>query len=604
MFLRENKRRKNGKTHRYFSVVENRRTGGGSSTQRQVLYLGEINDSQQQAWRQTLKVFDEDRGQYCELSLFPDDRPLPPGAVDSVSVKLNEMQLRRPRSFGDCWLGCWLWDRLSLSSFWNMQLNNARGQVPWAKVLELLVVNRLIDPGSELSIHRQWFLRSAMDELLEVDFAAAGKDRLYRCLDRILEHKDSFCQFIAQQWKTLFDSSFDVLLYDLTSTYFEGLCQKIPKARHGYNRDGRSDCRQVVIALVVTPDGLPLAYEVLAGNRTDTTTLREFLAKIEAMYGKARRTWIMDRGIPTEATLKEMREAGTQYLVGTPRSMLGKLEQSFSERPWHQVHESMQVKLAQHEGEFYVLAHSDQRQLKEKAMHRRRFKAYARGLHVLRRRCKSGCRSRISRDTLLGRLAVLKQQAGRMSAAVIVHIPDQGQRPTPQNFHYELNAEFSGASLERDGSYILRSNAIQEDASMAWSMYIQLVFIEAAFKSLKSDLAIRPIFHRVQLRVEAHLFVAFMGYCLLAALRKHLEPAAPGLSPRAVLEQLGAIKMVDVCLPTTDGRWLILPRYTEPEDEQLMLLKNLGLTLPAQPPPRIRSGKLLMNEPEENSTTG
>ena len=331
--------------------------------------------------------------------------------------------------------------------------------------------------------------------------------------------------------------------------------------------------------------------------------MRQFLAKIEQMYGKARRTWIMDRGIPTEATLKEMREAGTQYLVGTPRSMLGKLEQSFAERPWHQVHESMQVKLAEHEGEFYVLAHSDQRQLKERAMHRRRFKAYGRGLHALRRRCRPGQRNRISRDTLLGKLAVLKQQAGRMSGAVIVHVPDEGQRPTPQNFHYQLNAGFSGASLERDGSYILRSNATQSDATTMWSMYMQLVFIEAAFKSLKSDLAIRPIFHRVQHRVEAHLFVAFMGYCLLAALRKHIEPAAPGLSPKAVLEQLGAIKMVDVCLPTTDGRWLIMSRHTEPEPEQSMLLENLGLRLPPQPPPRIRSGKLLINEPEDQSTT-
>jgi hypothetical protein len=440
-----------------------------------------------------------------------------------------------------------------------------------------------------------------MDELLEVNFAAAGKDRLYRCLDRILPHKDSFCQFIAQQWKTLFDTSFDVLLYDLTSTYFEGLCEKIPQARHGYNRDGRGDCRQVVIALVVTPDGLPLAYEVLAGNTTDKTTLRQFLSKIEQMYGKARRTWIMDRGIPTEATLKEMREAGTQYLVGTPRSMLGKLDQSFAGQPWHQVHDSMQVKLAQYEGEFYVLAHSDQRQLKEKAMHRRRFKAYGRGLHALRRRCRPGQPNRISRDTLLGRLAVLKQQAGRMSGAVIVHLPDEGQRPTPQNFHYQLNAGFSRDSLERDGSYILRSNATQSDAATMWSMYMQLTFIEAAFKSLKSDLAIRPIFHQLQHRVEAHLFVAFMGYCLLAALRKHIEPAAPGLSPRAVLEQLGAIKMVDVCLPTGDGRWLIMPRYTEPEAEQSMLLEKLGLRLPPQPPPRIRSGKLLINEPEDQS---
>jgi transposase len=598
MFLRQNKRRKNGKMHRYFSVVENRRTGAGT-TQRQVLYLGEINDSQQEAWRRTLRVFDEDRRQYCELSLFSDDRPLPPGAAEAISVKLDQMQLRRPRSFGDCWLGCWLWDRLQLSSFWNMHLSDGRGEVPWAKVLQLLVVNRLIDPGSELRIHRQWFLRSAMDELLEVDFAIAGKDRLYRCLDRILNHKEAFCQWIAQQWKTLFDTSFDVLLYDLTSTYFEGSCEQVPKAKHGYNRDGRGDCRQVVIALVVTPDGLPLAYEVLAGNTTDKTTLRQFLAKIEGMYGKARRIWVMDRGIPTEATLKEMREAETQYLVGTPRSMLGKLQQQFADKPWQQVHEAMAVKLAQHEGEFYVLAHSDDRQQKEKAMRRRRFKAYVRGLHALRRRCRPGQRSRIKRDTLLGRLAVLKQAAGRMSAAVSVCVPGEGQGPTPRNFHYELNAEAYREALDRDGSYILRSNVTQADAPTMWSMYMQLVWVEAAFKSMKSDLAVRPIFHQVGPRVEAHLFVAFMGYCLLAALRKHLEPSAPGLSPRAVLEQLAAIQMVDVCLPTSDGRWLIMPRYTEPETEQLMLLERLRLELPGQPPPRIRSGKLLMPEPAD-----
>jgi transposase len=600
MFLRHNNRRKNGRSHRYFSVVENRRTRGGGTTQRQVLYLGEINDSQQEAWRKTLEVFDEDRRQYCELSLFPDDRPLPPGAADALCVKLDQMQLRRPRAFGDCWLGCWLWDTLHLSSFWNTQLFDERGDVPWARVLQLLVINRLIDPGSELRIHRQWFLRSAMDELLEVDFAVAAKDRLYRCLDRILKHKDSFCRFIAEQWKTLFDTSFDVLLYDLTSTYFEGLCEQISIAKHGYNRDGRNDCRQVVIALVVTPDGLPLAYEVFAGNTTDKTTLREFLAKIERMYGKARRTWVMDRGIPTEATLKEMREAGTQYLVGTPRSMLGKLDQQFADKPWQQVHEAMQVKLAEHDGEFYVLAHSDSRQQKEKAMRRRRFKAYGRGLHALRKRCKPGCKARIKRDTLLGRLAVLKQKAGRMAAAVTVHIPDEGRSPTPQNFHYQLNAEAYHEKSDRDGSYILRSNVKQADATTAWSMYMQLVWIESAFKSMKSDLAIRPIFHKVQPRVEAHIFVAFMAYCLMAALRKRLEHAAPGLSPKAVLEQLAAIQMLDVCLPTSDGRWLIMPRYTEPEPEQLMLLEKLGLKLPAQPPPRIRAGKLLLPEPESD----
>ena len=308
----------------------------------------------------------------------------------------------------------------------------------------------------------------------------------------------------------------------------------------------------------------------------------------------------MDRGIPTEATLQEMREAGTQYLVGTPRSMLGKLDEQFADKPWQQVHEAMTVKLAQYEGEFYVLAHSDERQQKEKAMRRRRFKAYGRGLHALRRRCRCGHRSRLRRDTLLGKLAVLKQKAGRMAAAVKVVIPDEGQRPTPENFHYELQGEIHREALDRDGSYILRSNVTQAEAPTLWSMYMQLVWIESAFKSMKSDLAVRPIFHQVGPRVDAHILVAFMGYCLTAALRKHLEHAAPGLSPKAVLEQLAAIQMVDVCLPTSDGRWLIMPRHTEPEAEQLMLLEKLGLTLPSQPPPRIRSGTLLTPEPDDD----
>jgi transposase len=297
-----------------------------------------------------------------------------------------------------------------------------------------------------------------------------------------------------------------------------------------------------------------------------------------------------------------MREAGTQYLVGTPKSMLSKLDQQFTDRPWQQVHEAMSVKMAEHEGEFYVLAHSDARQLKEKAMRRRRFKVYARGLHALRRRCREAKRSRISRDTLLGRLAVLKKEAGRMAAALIVRVPDEGRRPTVKNFRFELNHDAYQEALDRDGSYILRSNAIHEDATTMWSMYMQLVWIESAFKSMKSDLAIRPIWHHVQPRVEAHIFVAFMGYCLMAMLRKHLEPLAPGLSPKAVLEQLASIQMLEVCLPTSDGRWLIMPRYTEPQAEQKMLLEKLKLTLPPQPPPRIRSGKLLMPEPQGDPT--
>src|SRR6185437_4042390 len=361
MFLRCHARRKNGKLHRYWSVVESRRLAGGQPAQRQLLYLGEINDSQQEAWRKSIEVFDEDAGQSTEACLFPDDRPIPSEEVNALSLQMSQMRLLRPRSFGDCWLGCHLWRELSLDRFWQNQFGDERGGVPWGKVLQLLAVNRLCQPGSEFAVHRHWFDSSAMDDLLESDFAVAEKDRLYRCLDRVLAHKDALCRHLVDRWKTLFDARFDILLYDLTSTYFEGQSQQIPKAKHGYSRDGRSDCRQVVIALVVTTDGLPLAYEVLAGNRSDKTTLTLFLQKIQSMYGQARRVWIMDRGIPTEATLQQMREDQVAYLVGTPKALLDKLEKQLTDQPWEQVHEGMKVKLLEQDGELYIQAASDAR---------------------------------------------------------------------------------------------------------------------------------------------------------------------------------------------------------------------------------------------------
>jgi transposase len=311
------------------------------------------------------------------------------------------------------------------------------------------------------------------------------------------------------------------------------------------------------------------------------------------MYGKACRIWVMDRGIPTESQLQEMRAEGTEYLVGTPRSMLAKLEQDLLDKSWQEIHAGMKVKRVSKDGELYVLAHSDERQAKENAMRRRKFKAYVRGLHAMRRRCREGHRCRLRRDELVGRLAMLKKEAGRVAGTVQVSVPAEGQRPTLENFHYHLNSVYHQA-MERDGSYVLRSNVTGADAPTLWSMYMQLVWIEAAFKSMKSDLAIRPIYHQVGPRVEAHILVAFMGYCLMMVLRKRLAVHAPGLSPKAVLEQLAAIQMVDVCLPTTDGRWLIMPRYTEPDAEQLALLEKLKLKLPDQPPPRIRGGQLLL----------
>src|SRR6266700_7526454 len=345
MFLRYTNRKKDGKKHRYFSVVENRRMSSGNIVQRQVLYLGEINDRQEAAWLKTLDVFDEEEQKTREWSLFPDDRQIPEEAVDSLQVKMSGMELRRPRAFGNCWMACQIWRELGLEDFWQQRFQEGRESVHWEKVLRLLVVNRWIDPGSEFRVHRHWFLNSAMDELLGVDFAVAEKDRLYRCLDRLLVHKQDLFVWLKQKWADLFHADFEVLLYDLTSTYFEGEMEQNPKAKRGYSRDKRPDCLQVVIALVVTTDGLPLAYEVMKGNTSDRTTLPAFLKKIEETYGKERRVWLMDSGVPSEAILQDMRapERQTFYLVGTPKSKINQHEKKWLDLPWQKVRDSVEV---------------------------------------------------------------------------------------------------------------------------------------------------------------------------------------------------------------------------------------------------------------------
>lgn len=585
MFLRCTTRNKDGKRHRYYSVVENRRLTSGKVAQRTVLYLGEINDSQEAAWRKTLEVFDESIGGPATLSLFPEDRELPADALDAVQVKLSEMQLRRPRAFGDCWLACELWQQLGMTDFWEARLPRGREGIPWAKVLQLLIVNQLIEPGSEFRLHRQWFDRSAMDELLGVDFAVAAKDRLYRCLDRVLAHKRELFLFLKDRWRNLFNARFDVLLYDLTSTYFEGECEQNPKARRGYSRDGRPDCLQVVIALVITPDGFPLAYEVMDGNTSDRTTLRGFLEKIESTYGRAERMWVMDRGIPTEAILEEMRrpERQLQYLVGTPRGRIKAMEKKWLELPWQKVRDSVEVKLCSEGGELFVLAKSEGRRAKEMAIRRRRLVQYLISLRRMRH-------SLPSRDQLLMRVGAAKSKAGRAASFVALRLPAKDEAVSRATFSFKLDRDkFDKAEL-RDGHYLLRSNVTAGEPEVLWERYVQLTEIEAVFKALKSDLAVRPIHHQRQHRVEAHIFVAFVAYCLMVTLKKRLQIHAPGLTPKAVLQKLAAIQMLDVWLPTTDGRHLMMSRYTQPETDQALLLQKLRLQLPKQPPPRIKSG--------------
>jgi transposase len=581
--LKVHRRKKDGKEHRYFSVVESRRVGRGKVVHRTVVYLGEINDSQRASWRKTLGVFDEQTQESRTLSLFPEDREVVGKDVDALQIRLNEMQLERPRTFGGCWLGCELWRQLKLAEFWQSRLPEAREAVPWEKVLRLLVVNRLLDPGSEFRVHRQWFDQTAMGELLGTDFAVAEKDRLYRCLDRLLEHKQELFQHLRQRWQDLFRTHFDILFYDLTSTYFEGEAEGIEKAKRGYSRDHRPDCLQVIIALVITPEGFPLAYEVLDGNTSDRTTLRGFLDRIEATYGKARRIWVMDRGIPTEALLQQMRdpEQQTFYLVGTPKGRVNQHEKKWLDLPWQQVRESVQVKLYEHEGELYVLAKSEGRQAKEKAIRRKRLARLLRKLRVMRR-------SLPKRDQLLLRIGAAKKDAGRAFGYVTIRVPKAGQEMTRQTFTFAVDKKKFRKAEMRDGHYLLRSNLTAEDPGVLWERYVQLTQIEAAFKAMKSELGLRPIYHRLGDRVEAHILVAFLAYCLLVTLKNRLRELAPGLTPRAVLEMLAPMQMLDVTFPTTDGRRLTMPRFTQPTPEQKLLLHQLQLTLPEQPPPRIQ----------------
>ena len=585
MFLRSYKRRKNGKWHEYFSVVENRRVANGKTVQRTVLYLGEISSSQEDTWRKTLEVFDQDTGKTHQKLLFADDAETPECDIDSIKVKLSQMQLSRPRAFGNCWLACRLWQRLGLDDFWSDRLDSSRSDISWAKVLKLLVVNRLIHPGSEFYIHRQWFDKTAMDELLNTDYRIAAKDRLYRCLDRILKHKEALCKHLKSRWEDMFGIEFDVLLYDLTSTYFEGLCEQNPKARFGYSRDKRSDCRQVVIALIVTPEGFPIGYEVLPGNTLDKTTLRFFLQKIESMYGKARRVWVMDRGIPTEEVLAQMRDENIQYLVGTPRAMLNKLEDKLGDLDWKQVNDNVVVKLLAQDNELYVLAKSKDRRAKEKAMRKYKLRKYLQGLAKLRKNCRN-------RDKLLERLGALKQQAGKSVKCVDLTIPPQGSRVTPENFSYSLNRDTYKKMILRDGMYLLRTNLTETNPDVIWQRYVLLTQVEAAFKSLKSDLKVRPVYHQLEHRVEAHIFVAFLAYCLMITLRQKLRYHADGLTARDVLDKLSAIMMIDVRIPTTDGRMLEMRRHSQPELEQRILLDKLKVKLPKQPPPKVYSHQL------------
>jgi transposase len=581
MFLRQTIRKKDGKEHRYFSVVENKRVAAsGRVVQRHVLYLGEINDTQELAWRKSIEVFDESAARPRTLSLFPEDRCeglLPDGSI--IRLKLSQVRLCWARQWGACWLALTLWRELHLERFWGERLPASRKGTRWDQVLFVLTAYRLLAPGSEWRLHREWFERSALADLLGADFALAEIHKLYACHDRLLAHKQQLFDHLVGRWRDLFNVSFDLLLYDLTSTYFEAdpPFPEDDKRRHGYSRDHRPDCVQVVIALVVTPEGLPLAYEVMPGNTRDNATLRGFLERIERQYGKARRIWLMDRGVPTEEVLGEMRASDppVQYLVGTPKGRLTRLEQDLLAKPWQQARPGVELKLLPQDGELYVFAQSRDRVAKERAMRRRQLK-------WLWKRLAEIAAMKLTREELLMKLGAARSHAPTAWRLVAVKVPKGST-----TLSYRLKRDKLRQARRREGRYLLRTNLTESDPAQLWSYYLKLVAIEEAFKNLKGDLAIRPIFHQDEPRVEAHIFIAFLAYCLHVTLRRRLHALAPGLTPRSVLEKFAAIQMIDVHIPTTDGRELVLTRYTEAEPEQKLLLDKLRLELPAQPPPKV-----------------
>jgi len=554
--------------------------------QRHLLYLGEINDTQRSQWCSAIEVFDESRHEIRQLSLFPEDRAPPPDIAHPIGIQLDRMSLRRPRQWGGCWLALELWNQLGLDGFWTPRLGESRKGTPWLQVLKTLVCYRLLDPGSEWRLHRDWFGKSAMGDLLGEDESVSAKNTLYRCLDRLVEHKDD--SHLKAQWSGLFNASYDILLYDLTSTYFE--CDPPEDStlrRFGYSRDKRPDCVQVVVALIVTPEGFPVAYEVMPGNTSDKTTLPTFLDRIERRYGRRNRLWIMDRGIPTEPALERMRAEGASYLVGTPRGRLTQIERQLFHQPWKQVQSQIEVKLARDGEDLYVLTRSGGRRDKEQAMRRRKLKKLWARLQELQA-------MNIQRDALLLKLGAARQEAGRAWDLVDIHLPGPREVVTARTFHFRLDRARLRRVRRSEGTYLLRTNLDAVSPEDLWKQYVVLTEIEQAFKEIKQDLSIRPVYHQLDARIEAHIFVSFLSYCLQVTLKQRAKARAPGLTPRAILDQFKAIQMIDVHLPTTDGRNLVLPRYTQPEKAVELLIYQLNLTLPEQPPPRLEDLKRQM----------
>src|SRR5579864_5246246 len=589
MFLRSHQRRKDGKGHTYWSVVETVRTADGPR-QRRLCYLGELNSSAQARWLKTIEVFNE-QGESAQLKLFPSEVEPPANDPQVARILLSRVRLERSRQFGASFLGLELWKRLELDRFFEQAVDDKKADVPWSHVAALLAINRLCAPGSELAIEQRWYSSTALDDLLGIEEGKINDTRLYRCLDRILPHKTKLEQHLKQRYGELFGAEFDVLLYDLTSTYVEGAAENNPMMRRGYSRDHRPDCEQMVIALIVNSEGFPFSYETFDGNRADVSTMETILRMVERKYGQARRIWVFDRGVVSEENLQSIRRRGGQYLVGTPRSQMKQFEAELLKDDWIQVRPEVEVKkVAIPQGEeTYILCRTQGRQEKEKAMRSRFSNRMEDALQRLARTIETGrLKDRNKMERRLGRIQATHPQVNDLYEVAVRETP-QGVR-----LHWAIKEDRQLWRGLREGAYLLRTNLQAGTAEELWSRYMQLTEAEASFRALKSELSIRPLFHQKEPRVKAHVMVAFLGYALWVTL-KHLlkrrsqivpQPSASGvnntqpLSAMKTLALLSTLQSADIVLPTTDGREIRLRRITEPTPEQKALLQHLGLSLP------------------------
>ena len=576
MFLRELRPKKDGKEHSYWSLVETVRTAEGPR-QRTLCYLGELNSSAQGRWQKTMAVFNNEQGESRQLKLFPSEVEPPDDDPNVARVLLNKVRLERARQLGSCFLALELWRRLGLDQFWEGLLDWAGADVPWSRVAAVLAINRLCAPGSELAIEERWYPTTALDDLLAIPEGSLNDTRLYRCLDRLLPHKTKLERHLRERYGELFGAEFDVLLYDLTSSYVEGAGEKDPMLQRGYSRDHRPDCKQVVIALIVNAEGFPLSYETFDGNRADVSTLEAVMRMVERKYGRARRVWVFDRGIVSEENLAALRRRNGQYLVGMPRAKLKQFEAELLAGGWERGREDVEVKRVAMPGgeETYVLCRTTARREKEKAMRRRFSAPMEKAWAQLAQRVASGkLKDRGKIERRLGRMEARYPSVADLYQMQLVETAGR------LRVDWQMLPERRTWQETREGAYLLRSNLQAESAAELWMKYMQLTEAEAAFRALKSALSIRPLFHQLEPRVKAHILVAFLGYALWVTLKHLLQRKQSPLTPARVLALLATVQSADIVLPTTDGREIRLRRVTTPSPEQSALLQLLGITLP------------------------